>query len=389
MNKVIIFGLDHHNSLGLARVFGINGIKPYGVLKSCYESHKKDFCYRSKYWEKTWFVSDEKDGLRWIIKRFSGEKEKAVLIPSSDTAEEAVDASLDRLKEYFICPGIKGIKGSVLYLLNKKNQAEWSSSLGIKTAHTLQLDLTKDNDMDDIPFPCILKPVMSSDGKKKDIRKCESKPELVKCMEELKEKGYRRILLQEFLDKDFEMELFGCIPMHSKKIPYLLTKHIREWPKIGGTGSCHKFVMDKRLRGQAERILRLIREYGYVGNFDIELFVIDGEVYMNEVNFRNSGDVYACFANKVYYPFYWYLDAIGEEIDKRNMEYTDAKYAMNETTDFRNVICKSLRFREWFYYVKNCGDFALRFKGDNKPAVLRYRYYFLEAMKAFIKNGFG
>jgi len=43
-------------------------------------------------------------------------------------------------------------------------------------------------------------------------------------------------------------------------------------------------------------------DYGYSGNIDIELFLINDELYLNEVNFRNSGDVYACFNNKVYYP---------------------------------------------------------------------------------------
>ena len=34
MNKVIIIGGDHYNALGLARVFGVNGVKPYGLLIS-------------------------------------------------------------------------------------------------------------------------------------------------------------------------------------------------------------------------------------------------------------------------------------------------------------------------------------------------------------------
>lgn len=32
MNKVILIGGSHHNGLGLVRSFGVNGIRPYGII---------------------------------------------------------------------------------------------------------------------------------------------------------------------------------------------------------------------------------------------------------------------------------------------------------------------------------------------------------------------
>ena len=49
MNKVILIGGDHHNGLGLARSFGINGIKPYGIIVTGRNKHS--FISKSKYWE--------------------------------------------------------------------------------------------------------------------------------------------------------------------------------------------------------------------------------------------------------------------------------------------------------------------------------------------------
>ena len=60
------------------------------------------------------------------------------------------------------------------------------------------------------------------------------------------------------------------------------------------------------MKRQAEEILQKLKASGYVGNVDIEILSIKDKLYLNEVNFRNSGDVYALFKDKVYYPYYSY-----------------------------------------------------------------------------------
>jgi len=84
----------------------------------------------------------------------------------------------------------------------------------------------------EVVFPCIAKPVISSEGHKTDITKCESVESQKILMTELQNKGYHRILVQEFLQKDYEAELFGCICEHTNRIPYLFSKHVREWPPV-------------------------------------------------------------------------------------------------------------------------------------------------------------
>ncbi len=371
---VIVFGLDHYNSLGLARVFGINGICPIGILVSCYEKHKYDFCYLSRYWKETHFVSTMNDGENFILENYSGTG--AVIMPSADGAEEAIDNNLDELISHgFIVPGINQTQGEVIRLMNKMTQAEWVKSIGIKTADTFLIDLYSATDVNDFPYPCIVKPVLSSDGKKADITKCDDSNRLIQCLEELKKKGYKRILLQNFIEKDYEAELFGCITRKKQFMPFLLTRHLREWPKIGGSVSCHEFITDVKLKAQAKEILEKLQASGYEGNIDIELFVVNGEIFLNEINFRNSGDIYACFYNKIYYPLMLYMVCSGQEPLAFDSEYLGDRYAMNETTDFRHVLSGDLSFKDWLYFFRNTKDFAIKFKGDMKPAYKRYRYY--------------
>jgi predicted ATP-grasp superfamily ATP-dependent carboligase len=270
----------------------------------------------------------------------------------------------------------------VANLMSKTNQVRWANEIGLKVAKSWELDLCSDGCWKQIEtYPCILKPVVSSEGHKVDITKCKSEQEAKKSIKILKDKGYKRILAQEFIYKEYEMELFGCITKKSKITPYLLSKHVREWPPTAGTVSCHDFIVDKKHKIIAEDILHKIMDYGYVGNIDIELFMVAGEIYLNEVNFRNSGDIFACFRNKVYYPLIWYLDVIGEDISKYNVAYDNNKYAMNETTDFRHVVYGKLKFKDWLKYYKNCGDFAIKFKGDNGPTMARYSRIILDVLK--------
>ena len=373
MKNVIIFGDDHYNALGVARVFGVNEIKPCGLL--VVPKDKEQLCYAkySKYWKTIWFVENEQEGIALLLKM--GSSDKQVLIPTSDRAETALDNNLDVLNPFYYLPGMRNTQGAVSALMDKYQQSKWAESLGLKTAktwlHTLGEDIPSD-----LRFPCFLKPVASSEGDKRDIRKCDCLDDLNNALAELQEKHYWRILIQEYLHKDYEMELWGCIPKYSPKIPYLLSRHLREWPVVGGSVSCHQFLLDADIRAEAEKILYAIRDEGYTGNIDIELFMIQGEIYLNEVNFRNSGDVYACFNNKVFYPLIWYKDIIGEDVSSMNTEYSDKYYAMNEITDFKQVVFGNLSLGKWLHYVTHCKDFAFFFPTDKKPGLICVRGIF-------------
>lgn len=76
MNKVIIFGGDHYNALCLVRVFGVNGIKPYGILTVEKGQERNIYAAKSKYWQKVWFVKNEEEGLKKLLRFFLVKKRK-------------------------------------------------------------------------------------------------------------------------------------------------------------------------------------------------------------------------------------------------------------------------------------------------------------------------
>lgn len=372
-NKVIIIGINHFNTLGLIRSFGVNGIKPYVIIVN--PDEYCNFCIKSKYVAGYFIVRSDEEAYRILKEKFVGEQLKPVLAPSSDGAIYMIDTHHDELKEKYILPHINNKQGGIARLMNKLNQAMWAQELGIPTAKTylVKFDNPSEYLNTDYPMPCIVKPVLSHEGSKSDIKKCETKEELLSYIDQLRKKGYFRILLQEFLVKDYEMELFGTMMENRKEVPYLLTKHVREWPTIGGSVCCHEFILDEAYHIQAKRILQKIQEYGYVGNFDIEIINVGGKIYLNEINFRNSGDIYACFYNKVFYSYYSYLDMIGEKGFSLKTTYDNKYYAICEDRDFLWVKEGLMSFKDWFKYFKRTKDFAYFSWKDMRPCIAFYK----------------
>ena len=379
MNKVIIIGgAIYHNSLGLARSFGVNGIAPYGILVGDKGCKWKNISALSKYWAKVWIVKDEEEAISLLLDKFANENDKPVLVPSSDGAALAIDRNYCLLAKYFLVPGIKGKQGVIANLMDKFEQIKWARSLGLDIANAEIITIDEPSKcVTSLRMPVILKPVVSAEGQKHDIRKCHDVPSLRHELEILKNKGYRRILAQEYVEKDYEIELWGSILENSHLQPYLLSKHYREWPNTGGTVCYHEFITDPVIKKQAEEILSKIKACGYIGNIDVELFSVNGALMLNEVNFRNSGDIYACFTNKVFYSYYSYLDMIGEDVSKCNLLYGDRTTAMDENLDLRHLIFGHISIKEWFKDWKRCSDFALFYKGDLKPAFAKYMNAFL------------
>lgn len=370
-NKVIIIGTNHFNTLGLIRSFGVNGINPYVIIIN--PNNSNNYCIKSKYVKEYNIVNSYDEALSVLLEGVHNENLKPVLVPSSDGGIYMIDTHHNLLSERYILPHINHKQGEIAKLMNKANQMRWAKELEIRTAETYLINFDDENwETIKYPMPCIVKPVLSHEGNKSDIKRCETHDELSLYIKELKAKGYSRILLQEFIIKEYEMELFGSILENKKEIPYILTKHIREWPPIGGSVCCHEFILNENLHRQAKNILQKIQNYGLVGNFDIEIIYKDGIIFLNEINFRNSGDVYACFHNKLYYSYYSYLDMIGVNDFKMNLNYKADFYAMCEDRDIMWVKGKMISLKKWLKYFLKTKDFAY-FSWSDIPG--SYAYY--------------
>lgn len=375
-NKVILIGGNHHNGLGLVRSFGVNGVRPYGIIIN--NSTKRSFVSKSKYWEKVWEVKDDEAAIKLLYSFFSNEKIKPIIIPWSDSAAEYIDEHYNEISNKFITQSINGEQGRIVELMNKQKQMEFCEQYGISMLKSQILDLMCNIDQQ-ISFPVILKPVMSVEGEKLDITICSDEKEFLDAVNIMKEKGYRRILVQQYLQNRKEYVLTGAV--NESIISYTIISNVRRWPISMGCGSFSKFETKEEVLDYGEGILNLIQEVGYSGNIDLEFFEDSyGKFYLNEINWRSSGRNFVSMYTHVYSCFYYYQTLIGETPQQQFIN-TSGGYTMNESTDLRHVFFGDLSFGDWLRDNKQTHSYSLWYKKDLKPTIYQYRYLIYTMIK--------
>ena len=369
-NKVLLIGENHHNILGAVRSFGVNGIYPYGIIVG--NDSDKSFVRKSKYWKKTWTVTSEKNLIAFLLQKFDDEKLKIVIIPCSDSIAEIIDLNYDILKSKFILPSIDGKQGKIAELMDKQRQVEFAEKYNFLMAKSYIIELNNILLKDDILYPCIIKPVVSTDGKKSDIKKISDKDEMMSEFIKLKNSGYCRVLVQEYLNYDAEYVMIGAI--HDSKLAWFNSEKIRIWPVIGGSSSFLRINNDLVISDFYKKIRESLIDIKYDGCFDIDAFCVNGKMYLNEINWRNSGAVYSTLASKVYYPVLWYYWTIGKNIPGDMKITCDDKTicSMDESKDLRHVACKNISFKRWIKDHKQTKAFSLWNIRDIKPAIIQY-----------------
>ncbi len=376
MNKVILIGGNHHNGLGLVRSFGLHNIKPYGLIIN--QKSSRSFVSRSRYWQKTWEFKTEIEAVDFLVHNFAKESEKPVIIPWSDSAAATIDNNIYRLQDNFIVPSLGGIQGAIVEMMNKNRQIDFLKKYDLPMAKSWIVELPFIGKITDFCYPCICKPVSSYEGYKIDIKKCLTPIELEEYLDILNRKGYNRILVQEYISYDKELEFIGSC---DDEPAYIISNNVRTWPLVGGTNSYMQIINDPMINKVCMRLLKALQEEKYFGMFDIELFQKGDRVLINEINWRNSGNSFFSIGTDVHYAVIWYLNAIGVDTTKMRHHTTDVtKFAMNESTDLRHVFFKGMSFREWFNHLRKTDSFALWFIKDLSPTLWQYSYLLKELL---------
>lgn len=157
-------------------------------------------------------------------------------------------------------------------------------------AKSCVVDLKNIHLSDNMLYPCIVKPLVSAEGKKSDIRKCDTKEQVLLYLKNLKKLGYRRLLIQEFLEFESEYVMVGALSQ--KNCCWFISKKIRIWPASGGSSSYLQITDEKDVQDFYSKIRNVLMQIGYDGIFDVAALRVGDKIYLNEINLRNSGTIY-------------------------------------------------------------------------------------------------
>lgn len=365
MNKVIVIGGDHHNTLGVIRGLGERRICSDLVLVA---PSGITFVDSSKYVTKNYRIDDDKDLVELLLKEYGSEQEKAVVICCSDTSSGVIDDNRDKLEPFFFLPGANE-QGRISSLMSKKCMAELAMEVGLDIPQTKYVkDL--DRELSQIKLPCIIKPLESRKGSKKEIAIC-------KTIEELKRYAtlhdIKNDQIQDFIDKDFEYQLIGCSTKSDVIIPGV-SKILR--PCKGSNTSYLHYTPLADGFCDIEKCKEFVRRTGYHGLFSLE-FLRDknGKDYFMEINFRNDGNAICVTAAGMSLPYIWYLDCIGADYSQERKKGITPVYVMPDMAELKLLVTGQISPWEYISDLRKTNRFMEYDKEDPKPFWKLVKYH--------------
>lgn len=153
-NKVIVWGRDGFNVLGLLRALA--GVETFFLVKG-----PKSYASRSCYCQQSYCVSDDEEGMRYLILHFSQESHKPIILTSGDEIAVFINNHKEELEKYFIIPGTAK-KGLQEKYTDKNNMTDLARSLGILCPESRHCQWN--SDIDDVNYPCLIKPAHEKAG---------------------------------------------------------------------------------------------------------------------------------------------------------------------------------------------------------------------------------
>lgn len=371
MKKVIIFGNDHTNSVGVIQSLGKAGFKSIGLL---YGS-KTDLVISSYYTSNIITAKDPQSCIEKLLSTDFDEDSKIPIIATCDKAALTLEQNVDRLKDQFIFE--YSSKYQLHYLVKKENQVRLAAEVGFNVPKSWNL---KDSKVipDDVCFPCIIKPLVSCEGAKSDIRVCHTMDELIENLNTLH--FTHNILLQQYIERDYEISILGCGLTSEKCLVPAVENKLTLYPKHVGLECLANVqpLMDDSIKSNIER---LITSIGYVGLFSVEMMhsKTDGKFYFTEINLRNDGAESFITKYGANLPLNHIEDLLGLPLTEQKEFYPG--FYIWEMHHFLSLIHRNISIYTWLKEIKQSNGFLLYFKDDTRPFYKQFSNYFLTKLQ--------
>ncbi|MBD5364974.1 MAG: ATP-grasp domain-containing protein [Bacteroides sp.] len=371
-HNIIVFGICHTNTLGLIRSLGEDGFKPILVEVN---NSKHSFINVSKYIANYHKVNSPEDGIELIQQLYSSKPGKSIILTGTDACAMVIDRNYNKLRPNFIISSVNNTEGELENLLDKERIRICAESVGLRTPKSWVIDCTNGIVLPhDLSYPCVIKAINSVAGRK-DVNIYHTESELISGLQSLIVESHI-IQIQEFIEKDYEILINGCVLSNGEIIMPCALKKIRHFPHgFGGlaygivTPNIDQYISTPLLKNFLEKI-------GYNGLFSIEFLIKDGNAYFLEINLRNDGTSYVSTYGGVNLASIWTKDALGLE-NIFNTKVSKEYLASSIIADFHNVTEKRIKVCQWFKQIIQSDVDLLWNKKDFKPAL----YYIINRVK--------
>lgn len=374
-NEIIVIGSEHYNALGVIRSLGIIGIKPTFIFLDGKEYYP---CAKSKYIGNLIILSEQNETkiIDFLINYDSDKTYKPIIIPTGDPIVKILDNNFNKLKDKYYVPNISNTQGMISKYMDKSYQMNLCDKYSVLHAKSFEIDLTKKR-LEKISIgKCIVKPLVSADGKKDDISICNNDYELYETLKKFQKENYKKVIVQEFIDYDTEYAMMG-IAFHDKIIIPGINDNINIYPKGRGNTSYSRMFPLENFELDVSPIINMISSIDYTGLFEIECFKKGKSLYFNEINLRNSANLFAYYGNGINYIYIYILLILNKDRELENEKlYVDKSYYfVVDHLHIKQLKEGTVSLFQLLKHLKNSTK-VIYFKYDKAPFFQKYKNAF-------------
>lgn len=370
-NQIIVLSICHTNTLGLVRSIGEGGFHP--ILVEVNTSSEPSFVKASKYIKEYHRVDTPEDGVNLILEKYASPEDKSIILTGADSCAMAIDNNFNRLSPFFIISSINKTQGRLSEMMNKETIRKFADSQGLVTPRSWVIDCSAGINLpEDIKYPCVIKAINSVVGRK-DVKIYDNQADLCNGISDLILQS-PIIQIQEYIKKDFEILINGCILSNGEIITSCALKKIRHYPDEFG-GLAYGIVTPKIENYISMPSLhRFLKSLNYYGLFSVEYIFKDGNSYFLEINLRNDGTSYISTYGGVNLPLIWVRDALGLE-NKHSDRVRNEFLSSSAIVDFHHVTAHRISLFKWLKEITHSKVDLLWNRKDIKPFIRHITNY--------------
>jgi len=356
--KVIIWGVDDYNTLGLFRELGKYNIDitfiVFQGVRHCATLSK----YCTNYIE----IATLDDGLKYLFENFRDEHKKTVIINSNDLIAEYLDQNREILSKYFVVPGTTS-PGLLSKLNDKVMMTKIAQELGFDVPKSIECKWN--SNIDDVEFPCLLKPTHQTLGKYNEFKfkVCKSMSALKNTLRFVRKES--TFILQQYIPKESVALVYGCRTLDGET--HLAGVLEKDRFCDNGDGSHGVLLRDFPVYIKPELIESFMNKVNFYGLFSVEYLVYKGKAYFIEINWRNDGTSHLFYQAGANLPLLWVVSGVGCKVEDIKTKVAPKSFFIDEIFDEENLKRNIISREQWIKEREEATVFKYYDKNDMAP----------------------
>jgi len=360
--KVAVVGTDGSNTTGIIQCLGLSG---FSVIVYLFGTNS-GLCASSRFVNHIYLCGDIDDCIKKMIADGINRKNKTPAIACSDIVASQFDKYKNSLSSYYLFEHTY-LNFSINDILDKPFQLEMAEQCGFNIPMHYK---SATYDGGGIKFPCIIKPQVSKNGAKSDLRVCSSLEEYQNNINTLKHTT--EYIVEQYIDRDYEISILGCAKKDGDCIIPTVENKLTLFPLYVGL-ECLAKVEELTDTELIKCVKQFINRIGYVGLFSIEMMhsKVDGKFYFTEINPRNDGANSFIYKYGVNLPLVHINDLLDVEYDWNKYKKHPGYYIW-DLHHLKSFLHHDIGFKQWISELFKSKGLLMFFIRDPKPFFKQY-----------------